>query len=46
MKLFKKSQARHIIILMILGLLAAAVMAVFIWKSGGLANFYLLKMFR
>lgn len=41
----KKSQARHIIILAILGLIALVALGYFIWRSGGLANFYLLKIF-
>ncbi len=45
MNLYKKSQERHIIILIILGLLAAAAMAFFIWKSGGISSFYLGKLF-
>ena len=45
MRLFKKSQERHIIILIILGLLALVVMAIFIWKSGGNLSFYLGKLF-
>ena len=45
MNLHKKSQERHILILIILLLLGAVVMGIFIWKSGGHLSFYFGKLF-